>query len=79
MCVDKSGYHIDSHCTVHVLDHVQVCMGDVIEVDRVLETGLVRRGRLVVKEIGGRTRRGGYHISVIRYKTFALFHRSRQQ
>ena len=32
----------------------------------------VRRGRVVVKEIGEQTRKGGYHLTLIRYKHFAL-------
>lgn len=35
----------------------------------------VRRGRVVVKEIGEQTRKGGYHLTLIRYKHFALFQR----
>ena len=35
----------------------------------------VRRGRVVVKEIGEQTRKGGYHLTLIRYKHFALIQR----
>ena len=35
----------------------------------------VRRGRVVVKEIGEQTRKGGYHLTIIRYKHFALIQR----
>ena len=37
----------------------------------------VRRGRVVVKEIGDRTKKGGYHLTLIRYKHFDLFQRRR--
>ena len=57
-----------------------------MEVDTVLQTqektndshqgSLVRRGRVVVKEIGPQTRKGGYHLTLVRYKQFALFHRN---
>ena len=33
----------------------------------------IMRGRVVVKEIGERTRKGGYHLTLIRYKQYALF------
>ena len=39
------------------------------------EETTVRRGRVVVKEIGEQTRKGGYHLTLIRYKHFALFQR----
>lgn len=35
----------------------------------------VQRGRLVVKEIGEQTRKGGYHLTLVRYKHFALVQR----
>lgn len=35
----------------------------------------VRRGRVVVKEIGEQTKRGGYHLTLIRYKHYALLQR----
>ena len=35
----------------------------------------VRRGRVVVKEIGEQTRKGGYHLTLVRYKHFALIQR----
>ena len=35
----------------------------------------VRRGRVVVKEIGEQTRKGGYHLILMRYKHFALVQR----
>jgi hypothetical protein len=35
----------------------------------------VRRGRVIVKEIGEQTRKGGYHLTLIRYKHFALVQR----
>ena len=35
----------------------------------------VRRGRVVVKEIGEQTRKGGYHLTLIRYKHFELVQR----
>ena len=37
----------------------------------------VRRGRVVVKEIGDRTKKGGYHLTLIRYKHFDIFQRRR--
>lgn len=33
----------------------------------------VRRGRVLVKEVGERTKKGGYHLTLIRYKHFSLF------
>ena len=51
--------------------------GDVIEVDAVLRgeeeegrVSTVRRGRVEVMEIGERTRKGGYHVTVKRFKHF---------
>ena len=37
---------------------------------------LVKRGRVVVKEIGNRTRSGGYHLTLVRYKHFKIFRRN---
>ena len=34
---------------------------------------LVRRGRVEVLEIGGRTRKGGYHLTLQRNKHFSQF------
>lgn len=56
-----------------------------IEVDTILEGRpqepndrgeMVRRGRVVVKEIGPRTRKGGYHLTLMRYKQFEVFKRN---
>lgn len=33
----------------------------------------VRRGRVLVKEVGEQTKKGGYHLTLVRYKHFALF------
>ncbi|CAI8017779.1 hypothetical protein GBAR_LOCUS10736, partial [Geodia barretti] len=54
--------------------------GDIIEVDTVLKreggeeeggrVSAVRRGRVEVMEIGERTRKGGYHVTVKRFKHF---------
>ena len=54
---------------------MQVVAGDVIDVDTVLKRGedevsVVRRGRVKVVEIGERTKRGGYHVTVTRFKHF---------
>lgn len=66
----------------------QVSEGDVIEVDTVLksteegdraekESGpLVKRGRVEVLEIGERTRKGGYHLTLLRYKHYSQFIRT---
>ena len=67
---------------------LQVKEGDVIEVDTVMaekgtaagagsqpQGSLVKRGRVVVTEIGARTRRGGYRLTLLRYKHYALFRR----
>ena len=35
----------------------------------------VKRGRVVVKEIGEQTKKGGYHLTLVRYKHFALLQR----
>lgn len=66
---------------------LQVKQGDIVEVDTVLkpkatkkgddpamieEGWPVKRGRVVVKEIGERTRKGSYHMTLVRYKQFAL-------
>ena len=37
---------------------------------------VVRRGRVEVKEIGARTRKGGYILTLMRYKHFAAFRRT---
>ena len=61
---------------------IQVAKGDVIEVDEILEdvgegSGTkIRRGRVVVEEIGTRTKRGGYHLTLTHYKHYAIFHRN---
>ena len=67
----------------HVLSSSQVKEGDIVEVDTVLKPGedsregsLVKRGRVVVKEIGPQTKKGGYHLTLIRYKQYALFRRN---
>lgn len=60
---------------------INVQEGDVIEVDSDLktrdeegrETNLVKRGRVVVKEIGSPTRKGGSHLILLRFKHFQLF------
>ncbi len=76
------------HFTVCI--HFQVKEGDVIEVDTILDARpqdlgnqgegegrkLTKRGRVVVKEIGPKTRKGGYLLTLIRYKQFALFRRN---
>ena len=64
-------------------------MGDIIEVDTILSNsdgainsdkseeggvGVVRRGRVEVVEIGERTRKGGYRLTLNRYKHFSTFH-----
>ena len=62
---------------------LQVKEGDIIEVDTVMEEreaadsagSLIKRGRVVVKEIGPRTRKGGYRLTLLRYKHYALFRR----
>ena len=36
---------------------------------------VVRRGRVVVKEIGARTKKGGYHMTLSRCKNYAVFRR----
>ena len=33
----------------------------------------IRRGRVLVKEVGEQTKKGGYHLTLVRYKHFALF------
>ena len=40
------------------------------------EGSLVKRGRVVVKEIGPQTKKGGYHLTLVRYKQYALFRRN---
>lgn len=40
------------------------------------EGNMVKRGRVVVKEIGPPTRKGGSHLTLLRYKHFALFKKS---
>ena len=69
----------------------QVSEGDVIEVDTVLRSAeesdsgegergpLVKRGRVEVLEIGERTRRGGYHLTLLRYKHYSQFHRAQSE
>ena len=69
----------------------QVSEGDVIEVDTVLRSAeesdggegergpLVKRGRVEVLEIGERTRRGGYHLTLLRYKYYSQFHRAQSE
>ena len=65
---------------------LQVKVGDIVEVDTVMEErqgpdglepegSLVKRGRVVVAEIGQRTRKGGYHLTLLRFKHYALFRR----
>ena len=39
---------------------------------------IIVRGRVVVKEIGERTRKGGYHMTLFRYKHYALFRKVRK-
>ena len=62
----------------------QVREGDVIEVDTLMREGggadgeevksaMVKRGRVEVVEIGPRTRKGGYHVTVTRFKHFRFF------
>ena len=57
-----------------------------MEVDTVLkpkkeESGMaeadwpIKRGRVVVKEIGDQTKKGGYRMTLIRYKHFALMNK----
>ena len=63
--------------------------GDVVEVDTHAREGgedgddgkviLVRRGRVEVVEIGNRTKRGGYHVTVTRFKHFRTFSVPRAQ
>ena len=62
---------------------LQVAEGDIVEVNEVLEevgeegsTKKIRRGRVIVQEIGSRTRCGGYHLTLTRYKHYAIFHRN---
>ncbi len=43
---------------------MQVGVGDTIE----LTLGELGQGRVVVKEIGDRTKKGGYHLNIVRYK-----------
>ena len=69
--------------TCHIMVFpIQVAEGDVVEVDEVLEAvdeeggTRIRRGRVVVQEIGTRTKRGGYHLTLTRYKHYAIFHRN---
>ena len=33
---------------------------------------LIKRGRVVVKEIGPQTKKGKYHVTLVRYKQFEL-------
>ncbi len=51
-----------------------------LEVDTVLDSSepgeRVKRGRVVVKEIGPRTRKGGYHLTLMRYKQFEIIKRN---
>ena len=57
--------------------------GDIIEVDTILRDGakngdeegvaMVKRGRVEVMEIGDRTKKGGYHLTLTRYKHFSKF------
>ena len=64
--------------------YLQVQEGDVIEVDSDLNTrddegkegNMIKRGRVVVKEIGPPTRKGGSHLTLLRFKHFALLKRS---
>ena len=37
--------------------------------------GVVRRGRVVVLEIGEKTKKGGYHMKLSRCKSYAVFNR----
>ena len=36
---------------------------------------LIKRGRVVITEIGPRTKKGGYHLTLTRHKHFDLFRR----
>lgn len=40
------------------------------------ENNMVKRGRVVVKEIGPPTKKGGSHLTLLRSKHFALFKKS---
>ena len=64
---------------------MQVKQGDVIEVDSILKsnngqqdgdtdsTKTVRRGRVMVKEIGPLTRKGRHKLLLVRHKHFKIF------
>lgn len=61
----------------------QVSEGDIIEVDTILRgsandgddegVAMVKRGRVEVVEIGEQTKKGGYHLTLTRYKHFSKF------
>ena len=71
--------------TAHLV--LKVTEGDVIDVDIPLKPRstdqkggngtVLRRGRVVIKEISGtQTKKGRYHMTLIRYKHYALFTRN---
>ena len=72
------GQNFFGFCCVFI--GTQVVDGDIIEVDTVLKreggeeeggrVSAVRRGRVEVMGIGERTRKGGYHVTVKRFKHF---------
>ena len=39
------------------------------------ENNMMKRGRVVVKEIGLPTKKGGFHLTLLRFKHFALFNK----
>jgi len=66
----KKSSSVRKHITYIVnvnLETLQVAQGDVVEVVYSSET----KGRVVVKEIGARTRKGGYHLNLVRYKSIS--------
>ena len=84
MCATHVRDFVSSISSAHILP--QVSQGDIIEVDTVLRAAedidsmggdrgpLMRRGRVEVLEIGERTRKGGYHLTLLRYKHYSQFH-----
>ena len=56
--------------------YMQVKEGDVIEVDMIegpSNEEIIRRGRVIVTEIGPQTSKGRYRLTLKRYKQFLLY------
>ena len=70
---------LDLFCIFDVSNKVK--QGDIVEVDSIVKgrdadddgTKVMKRGRVVVKEIGPQTRKGKHRLSLIVHKHYKLF------